>query len=229
MNPACNGRKHGDAGAPRPRPSPEGCIALWTSIRRDHCWLEARLAEGEPRLRGSRRTEGAPRRGACGAPPIRHGNCRDTFPSGEGGFAPFLGRARAGLPYGRPASHEGCAPRLSKEKRQPPAEPTEAAPAPPVMRRCGEPHRVRTVRLSPCHGKNPRLPQASGPLPAQPPAAAVHHMLLLSPSHAKQSPALSAGLCLCPNAKSAACSPTSECLQTQKSGLQATSLTLFTA
>ena len=66
-------------------------MVLWTPIRGDHHCAEARLAEGEPGLRGSRRTTGAPRREACEAPPIRHGNCRDTFPSGEGGFAPFLG------------------------------------------------------------------------------------------------------------------------------------------
>ena len=83
--------------------------ALWTLIRGDQAGLEARLAEGEPGLRGSRRATGAPRRGACGAPPIRHGNCRDTFPSGEGGWG---ARARAGLPYGRPASREACALRL---------------------------------------------------------------------------------------------------------------------
>ena len=39
--------------------------------------------------------------------PSRHS--RDTFPSGEGGFAPFRSCARAGLPCGRPASREGCA------------------------------------------------------------------------------------------------------------------------
>ena len=69
--------------------------------------------------RGHGAHTGAPRRGACGAPPIRHGNCRDTFPSEEGGW---VGRARAGLPYGRPASREGCALRLSRERRRPPAE-----------------------------------------------------------------------------------------------------------
>ena len=70
-------------------------------------------------MRGSRRATGAPRREACEAPPIRHGLRRDTFPSGEGGW---VGRARAGLPYGRPASREGCALRLSRERRRPPAE-----------------------------------------------------------------------------------------------------------
>ena len=65
--------------------------ALWTLIRGDATWLEARLAEGEPGLRGSRRTEGAPRRGACRAPPIRHGTAVTPSPPGKG-----LGCARSG-------------------------------------------------------------------------------------------------------------------------------------
>ena len=48
--------------------------------------------------------------------PSRHS--RDTFPSGEG----FFGRARAGLPYGRPASRETCALRHRGKRRRPPTE-----------------------------------------------------------------------------------------------------------
>ena len=79
----------------------------------------ARLAEDEPGLQGSRLAKGEARRVTCKAPPIRHGSCRDTFPSGEG----FLvARARAGLPYGRPRFAHACALRLRGERRRPPAE-----------------------------------------------------------------------------------------------------------
>ena len=76
-------------------------MALWTPIRGDQTGLEARLAEGEPGLRGSCLATGEARRRTCEAPPIRRGLRRDTFPAGEGFF---IARARAGLPYGRPAS-----------------------------------------------------------------------------------------------------------------------------
>ena len=122
----------GDAGASRPRPSPEGCIALWTLIRGEQAGWEARLAEGEPGLRGSRRTAGAPQRGTCEAPPIRHGFRRDTFPSGEGGL---VACARAGLPYGRPASRGVARSAIGARGGDLLRRPTEAAHAPPVMGR----------------------------------------------------------------------------------------------
>ena len=104
--------------------------ALWTLIRGDHHWSEARRAEGAPRLRGSRRTTGAPRRGTCGAPPIRHGSCRDTFPSGEGGW---VACARAGLPYGRPASPGVTRSVMGVRGGDLLRRPTEAAQAPPAV------------------------------------------------------------------------------------------------
>ena len=58
----------------------------------DQARSEARLAEGEPGLQGSRLATGEARRGACGVLPIRHGFRRDTFPDGEG----FLGCVSSG-------------------------------------------------------------------------------------------------------------------------------------
>ena len=85
--------------------------------------MKARRAEGAPRLLGSRRTKGAPRRGTCEAPPIRHGLRRDTFPSGEGGFAPFRGYARSGgAPLRSPRFAHACALRHRGKRRRPPAE-----------------------------------------------------------------------------------------------------------
>ena len=40
-------------------------------------------------MQGSRLATGEARRGTCGDPPIRHGSCRDTLPSGEGGLRTF--------------------------------------------------------------------------------------------------------------------------------------------
>ena len=97
--------------------------------------MEARLAEGEPGLRGSRRTAGAPQRGTCEAPPIRHGFRRDTFPSGEGFFVTC---ARAGLPYGRPASPMLVRSDMVERGGDLLRRPTEATPAPPAMEPCGE-------------------------------------------------------------------------------------------
>ena len=87
-----------------PRTLAKGPSALWTSIRGDHHWVKARLAEGEPGLQGSRRATGAPRRGACEALPIRHGNCRDTFPAGEGTGLVVLGRGSPTFAPLRPVS-----------------------------------------------------------------------------------------------------------------------------
>ena len=94
---------------------------------------------------------GAPRRGACGAPPIRHGTGVTPSPPGKGGWVTC---ARAGLPYGRPASR-GVERSLSGAgggdllRR-----PTEATLAPPAIHRCGEPYLV-------CPVSPPTLPKPS--------------------------------------------------------------------
>ena len=82
----------GTAGASRPRPSPEGRMALWTPVRGDQAGLEARLAEGEPGLQGSRLATGEARRGACKVPPIRHGTAVTPSPPGKGAGLRALGR-----------------------------------------------------------------------------------------------------------------------------------------
>ncbi len=70
-------------------------------------------------MRGSRLATGEARRGACQAPPIRHGSCRDTFPSGEG----FLGwLSSGGAPLRSPRFAHACALRHGGERRRPPAE-----------------------------------------------------------------------------------------------------------
>ena len=119
---------------------------------------------GRAGLQGSRRATGAPRRGACEAPPIRHGFRRDTFPSGEGGFAPFHARARAGLPYGRPASRgiarsvmvEGGGDLLRR--------PTEATRAPPAM---GRGWRHAAGPFSGVRGRQPRFWGSRGQCPLE--------------------------------------------------------------
>ena len=111
---------------------------------------------GQAGLAGSRRTTGASRRGTCEAPPIRHGSCRDTFPSVEGGFAPFFGRALAVFPYGCPASRGGVSSVMVERGDVLLRKPTEVTPSPPVM----QPHRVWTVRLSPCQSGTPHGPLA---------------------------------------------------------------------
>ena len=80
--------------------------------------MEARLAEGEPGLRGSRRTAGAPQRGTCEAPPIRHGKAVTPSPPGKG-----RGWLRSGgAPLRSPRFAWGCALRHRGERRRPPAE-----------------------------------------------------------------------------------------------------------
>ena len=55
----------------------------------------------------------------CEAPPIRHGNCHDTFPSGEG----FLGwLSSGGAPLRSPRFAHACALRHGGKRRRPPAE-----------------------------------------------------------------------------------------------------------
>ena len=131
-------RGRGDGWGFSPQTLAKEPSALWTLIRGDQAGVEARLAEGEPGLRGSRRATGAPRRGACEAPPIRHGNCRDTFPSGEGFLVVC---ARAGLPYGRPASPMLARSAMVERGGVLLRRPTEVTQAPPAMHRCGGPHR----------------------------------------------------------------------------------------
>ena len=158
----------GTAGAPRPRPSPEGCISLWTPIRGGSGCVEGTARGGRAALagvtvRGLRPFSlGAARRGACGAPPIRHGSCRDTFPSGEGWAVPTPGsrlgwfssvilRARAAVPS---VMVEGGGDLLRR--------PTESTHAPPAM------HRVRrTVPCLYCQATSP----ATGTV-----AATAHHL-----------------------------------------------------
>ena len=82
---------------------------------------EARLAKGEPGLRGSRRTKGAPRRTACAAPPIRHGFRRATFPSGEGFFcAPSASVERGGVLLRRPTEAAQAMRRVWQDAAFPP-------------------------------------------------------------------------------------------------------------
>ena len=128
----------GDAGAPRPRPSPEGFHPSGLSFGGLGQGRRARRTEGAPGLRGSRLAKGEARRETCEAPPIRHGSCRDTFPSGEGFF---VGRARAGLPYGRPASRGVVRSSMVEGGGDLLRRPTESTHAPPAMHRCGEPRR----------------------------------------------------------------------------------------
>ena len=56
---------------------------------------------------------------SCEAPPIRHGNCRDTFPSGDG-FPGWL--SSGGAPLRSPRFAHACALRLRGRRRRPPAE-----------------------------------------------------------------------------------------------------------
>ena len=82
----------GDAGASRPRPSPKSLRLSGLSFGGIRQGWRARLAEGEPGLQGSRRTEGAPRRGTCEAPPIRHGTAVTPSPPGKDSLLRALGR-----------------------------------------------------------------------------------------------------------------------------------------
>ena len=113
-----------------PQTLAKGPSALWTPIRGIGTGSKARRATGAPRLRGSRRTTGAPRRGTCEALPIRHGFRRDTFPAGEGGW---VGRARAGLPYSRPASLMLARSAIGARGGDLLRRPTEVTAAPPAM------------------------------------------------------------------------------------------------
>ena len=130
----------GDAGAPRPRPSPKSLLLSGLSFWGDGHWAKGPARGGRAGLQGSRRTTGAPRRGTCKAPPIRHGNCRDTFPSGEGGW---VARARAGLPYGRPTSLMLARSAMVERGGDLLRRPTEVTQAPPAMGR----RRIVAARL----------------------------------------------------------------------------------
>ena len=78
---------------------------------------------------------GAPRRGTCEATPIRHGTAVTPSSPGKGGFAPFRACARAGLPYGRPASPRLVRSALRVRGGDLLRRPTEVTPAPPAMGR----------------------------------------------------------------------------------------------
>ena len=147
----------GDAGAARPRPSPKSLRLSGLSFGGIGTRPKGPARGGRAGLagvtaRGLRPFSlGAPRRGACGAPPIRHGTGVTPSPPGKGGWVTC---ARAGLPYGRPASR-GVERSLSGAgggdllRR-----PTEATLAPPAIHRCGEPYLV-------CPVSPPTLPKPS--------------------------------------------------------------------
>ena len=124
--------KMGERWGSSPQTLAKGPSALWTLIRGDWCRVEGPGSRRASRAGGSRRTTGAPRRGTCEALPIRHGFRRDTFPSGEGGGG---GRARAGLPYGRPASREVAYSAIGARGGDLLRRPTEATQVPPAMGR----------------------------------------------------------------------------------------------
>ena len=112
-------------------------------------------------MQGSRRTTGAPRRGTCEAPPIRHGSCRDTFPSGEGAGLRALGRGSPTVAPLRPCLR-----------------------APPWLREaatsCGGRRRLLRL-LRPCTGaENCSIPDlflhASRQAASSPPVRQAHHL-----------------------------------------------------
>ena len=105
---------------------------------------------------------GAPRRGTCEAPPIRHGNCRDTFPSGEGFF---VACARAGLPYGRPASRDVVRSVMVEGGGDLLRRPAEVTPAPPAMQRGWGHVLVRAARFPGVRGRQPRFRGSRGQCP----------------------------------------------------------------
>ena len=82
----------------------------------------------------------------CEALPIRHGNCRDTFPAGEGCL---VGRARAWLPCGRPASPRLVRSAIGARGGVLLRRPTEVTQAPPAMERVGQgaAHLFRIYRI----------------------------------------------------------------------------------
>ena len=107
---SCRGRL-GLLGGQCPHPARDGVDSLRSCYARVGltCNLRGGPARGGHGAGSSTLFIGrAAMRNLRGSPyPSRHS--RDTFPSGEGGFAPFRSCARAGLPCGRPASREGCA------------------------------------------------------------------------------------------------------------------------
>ena len=151
----------------------------------------ARRAKGAPGLRGSRRATGAPRRGTCEAPPIRHGSCRDTFPSGEGMVLVALGRgsptvAPLRVRVARFAMGAGGGDLLRR--------PTEATLAPPAMGRVRKQQRVQEPVPAPVEstitakgvqgGNSPLAPQyrvAVRPLRTVTPASAARPLRAVPP------------------------------------------------
>ena len=125
----------GTAGASRPRPSPESCIALGTPVRGGCNLVGGPARGGRAGLAGvtPRNGRGATRSMPGSPYPSRHS--RDTFPSGEGFL---IARARAGLPYGRPASRGVMRSAMVERGGDLLRRPTEATHAPPAMHRCGE-------------------------------------------------------------------------------------------
>ena len=138
--------------------------ALWTLIRGDCHWSKARRATGAPRLQGSRRTEGAPRRGACKALPIRHGTAVTPSPLGKAFLLSSLGRGSPTVaPLRVRVAHSASVERGGDLLRRP----TEVTPAPPAMHHCGKPYRSRPVPLHLPGKLRPPTSAASPPSRAQ--------------------------------------------------------------
>ena len=140
-------RGRGDAGASRPRPSPKSLRLSGLSFggirlgRRPGSRKASRACEGHASQRA--------RRDAVYARLPLSVTATAVTPSPPGKDS-LVGRARAGLPYGRPASR-GVARSVMVERggvllRRP----TEATQAPPAMRRCGK---MQLLRLVSCGGR----------------------------------------------------------------------------
>ena len=135
----------GDAGASRPRPSPEDRMVLWTPIRGDCSWLEARRTEGAPGLRGSRRGVFDPfhwaRRDAKHArlPLSVTATAVTPSPPGKDTGLSALGR---GSPTVAPLRVRLAPSALVERGGVLLRRPTEATHAPPAMHRFGEPQHI---------------------------------------------------------------------------------------
>ena len=109
----------GDAGATRPRPSPEGRMALWTLIRGDWGRVEGPGARRVRRACGGHASQRARRDAKHARLPLSVTAAAVTpSPPGKG-----LGCARSGgAPLRSPRFAHACALRHGRERRRPPAE-----------------------------------------------------------------------------------------------------------
>ena len=131
-NPACNDRKRGGRWGFSPQTLAKEPSALWTLIRGDQAGAKARLAEGEPRLRGSRRTKGAPRRGCAGLSLSVTATAVTPSPPGKGTWLRELGRSSPTVAPLRPGLRPPSWGMIGGDLLR---RPTEATHAPPAMRR----------------------------------------------------------------------------------------------